>query len=336
MHPVLLHIPLPFAVYGLTELPLYSYGVMLGLSLLVGWYIVLGLCERDGMDRERMGRLYVWTAVCSVAGARLLYVFTNLDRFDNLLDIFKVNQGGLVAYGGFLGGFFTGVIYCRVHKLRLLSWADCVVPSLGTGLMFTRVGCLMFGCDFGKPTDAAWAITFPRGAPAWNEQLRQHLVTADAARSLPVHPTQLYESAIGLTLFLVVMLVRRYRQFSGQMFAVFTISYGVLRYFVETLRADEQRGEIGPLSTSQAIGIVTSVLAAGYYYFLWRRWKRDPPLRVPRRIEENRVLALDAPRGPGHFDEHVDKRLVHRRHAGHLQVRLAVRPLLDREAQQPQ
>ena len=52
-----------------------------------------------------MGRCYIWTAGAAVAGARLLYVLTNLDRFDNFLDIFKVWQGGLVAYGGFLGGF---------------------------------------------------------------------------------------------------------------------------------------------------------------------------------------------------------------------------------------
>src|SRR5689334_2065775 len=98
MRPVLISLPL--------GIPIYSYGVMLGLSLIIGWYIVLGLCERDGMDREQMGSLYVWTAVCSVASSRLLYVFTNWHQFeDNLFAIFKVWQGGLVAYGGFLGGF---------------------------------------------------------------------------------------------------------------------------------------------------------------------------------------------------------------------------------------
>ena len=269
MHPVLLRIPV-------VDLPIYSYGVMLGLSLVVGWYIVLGLCERDGMDREKMGRLYVWTAACSVAGSRLLYVLTNLDRFDSFIDVFKVNQGGLVAYGGFIGGFLCGIVYCRVHKIRLLSWADCVVPSLGTGLAITRIGCFLYGCDFGKPADVAWAVTFPKGSPAYQEQLKQHLIDATATRSLPVHPAQLYESLNGLVLFGLVMLVRRYRKFSGEMFVAFTMGYAVLRFFVETLRADEQRGEIGPLSTSQFIGIVTFLLAGGLLIALWRKWKRDP------------------------------------------------------------
>lgn len=287
MRPVLFQIPF-------LHLPIFSYGVMLGLSLVVGWYIVLALCERDGMDREEMGRLYVWTAICSVASARFLYIVTNWTHFAmNPLDVFKVWQGGLVAYGGFIGGLLTGIIYCRIHKIRLLAWADCVVPSLGTGLMFTRIGCLLFGCDFGKPSNVPWAIQFPVGSPAWKEQIADHLIKGSANQSLPVHPTQIYESLIGLTLFALTMLVRRYRKFSGQTFVAFAISYGILRYFVETLRADSQRGEVGPFSTSQFIGLVTSVLALGFLIYLWREYKRDPKaLRYWELPAEPEVVAV--------------------------------------------
>lgn len=287
MRPVLLFVPLPWyhftggSGFYFARLPIYSYGVMLGLSLIVGWYLVLGLCERDGMNREQAGRLYVWTAVCSVIAARLLYVLTNLDRFDSVLDVFRVWEGGLVAYGGFIGGFLTGVFGARRFGIRLLAWADCVVPSLGTGLFFTRMGCLLYGCDFGRPVldgslAARWALRFPRGAPAFVEQVDSGLLAPGAAASLPVHPTQIYEGLIGLFLFGLVMLVRRYRQFSGQVFCAFTMAYGVLRFLVETLRADSQRGEIGPLSTSQFLGLVTFVLAGAYLVFLYRRWRRDP------------------------------------------------------------
>src|SRR5262245_7503906 len=123
MRPILFTIPL-----GFVKLPIYSYGVMLGLSLVVGWYITLGLCERDGMERQKMGSCYVWTAVSAVVCSRLLYVITNWDRFDSFFDIFKVWQGGLVAYGGFLGGFLGSLVFCRMHGIRLLAWADCAVP----------------------------------------------------------------------------------------------------------------------------------------------------------------------------------------------------------------
>ena len=270
MRPVLFRVPF-------VNLPIFSYGVMLGLSLMIGWYIVLGLCVQDGMNREKMGRLYMLTAVGSVASARILYILTNLGFFiDNPLDVFKVWKGGLVAYGGFIGGLLTGIVWCRLNKVRLLAWADCVVPSLGTGLACTRIGCLMFGCDFGKVTTASWALRFPAGSPAWQEQLHAGLIDKTALTSLPVHPTQIYEALIGLALFGIVMLVRRFRTFSGQMFIAFTIGYGVLRYYVETLRADSERGEIGPWSTSQFIGIVTSLMAIAFFFYLRSKYQKDP------------------------------------------------------------
>jgi phosphatidylglycerol:prolipoprotein diacylglycerol transferase len=268
VRPVLFYLPF--------HLPIYSYGVMLGLSLVVGWYLTLRLCVKDGLDRETMGSCYVWTAVSAVVGSRLLYVLTNLDRFDSFFDIFKVNQGGLVAYGGFLGGFVGSLVFCRLRGIKLLAWADCAVPSLCTGLMITRIGCLFYGCDFGKPWDGPWAIHFPSGSPAFNQQRVEGLLGPGAVQSLGVHPTQLYESLNGLVLFGLVMLVRRYRRFSGQMFVAFTMGYAVLRYFVETLRADEQRGNIGPLSTSQFIGVCTFLAGAGLLAWLYARYRRDP------------------------------------------------------------
>jgi phosphatidylglycerol:prolipoprotein diacylglycerol transferase len=203
MRPILFHLP-----FGL---PIYSYGVMLGLSLVVGWYLTLGLCVKDGMPRELMGRCYVWTAVSAVVGARLLYIVTNIDRIDGFFQIFKVWEGGLVAYGGFIGGFLGSVLFCRLHGVRLLAWADCAVPSLCSGLTVTRMGCLLFGCDFGKPFTGAWAIKFPAGSPAFNQQRIEGLLPPNALESLPVHPTQLYEALNGLVLLGLVMLVRRYR-----------------------------------------------------------------------------------------------------------------------------
>ncbi len=298
MRPVLFWVPL-------VHLPIYSYGVMLGLSLTVGWYLVLWLCQQDGMDRQKMGRLYTLTAVFSLAASRILFVLTNWSQFeDNLLSIFAVWNGGLVAYGGFLGGFLTGVIYCRRHKIRLLAWADCVVPSLGSGLFFTRIGCLLFGCDFGKVMDPPrwWAVTFPgpsdmapKGSPAWAEQLAHHMISATQARSLPVHPTQIYEALVGATLFAVTMLVRRWRSFSGQMFIAFTMAYAVLRFYLETLRADEERGALGALSTSQIIGIVTFVAAGALYLVLRKRAKENPG--ALRLWENGQALVAEPVRG---------------------------------------
>jgi phosphatidylglycerol:prolipoprotein diacylglycerol transferase len=255
-------------------LPIYSYGVMLGLSLVVGWYLTLGLAERDGLPKETMANCYVVTAIAAVAGSRILYILTNLNEFtldqqthealpfgQVIAGLFAMRKGGLVAYGGFLGGLAGSYFFLRQHKLPLLPWADVAVPSLASGLMITRIGCYLFGCDFGQPLKAnAPAFlkklgTFPHwdkvkdgieGAPAWADHVRSGRIAPTATESLPVHPTQLYESLVGLGLLILLLWARKRQAFRGQIFFLFAYAYGVCRYGLEILRDDSERGSVPP------------------------------------------------------------------------------------------
>ncbi len=295
MYPILFTIPV-------IHLPIYSYGVMLGLSLIVAWYFIMHMGSKDGLPRDIMGNAFLWTAVTAILGARVLYVVTNLDEFSGgtFFDYLNIRKGGLVAYGGFLGGFLGSWVYIRRHGIRLLPWADVVTPTLATGLAITRVGCLLYGCDFGKVTDVAWAIRFPNwkvrfpelyqtmqqgagcakasfsGAPAFSAHVNQGLLDIGASQSLPVHPTQIYESLTGLFLFGLLMLVWRHRSFRGQIFLLFTIGYGAIRFFLEFYRGDSERGNVGVLSTSQFVGAFTFALAVGFYVWLWLKARRHP------------------------------------------------------------
>jgi phosphatidylglycerol:prolipoprotein diacylglycerol transferase len=299
MHPILFKIPLPHwklpAFLGGSELsafPIYAYGVMLGLSLVVGWYISLTMAKNDGLPRETMANNYVFTAICAIVGSRVLYILTNLQEFHSWKDYLAIRSGGLVAYGGFLGGFIGSLIYCKQKRVRLLAWADVAVPSLASGLLFTRIGCYMFGCDFGKPlTDKAPAWlqklgTFPEwhydhragkwldeaglraaysdpnvkpqilsGSPAWVQHTDSFPQVRELHHSMPVHPTQLYESLCGLFLLGLLFVARKQMKdreargepfFRGEMFLTFVFGYGVLRFLLEIVRDDAERGTYGP------------------------------------------------------------------------------------------
>ncbi|HET6280720.1 MAG TPA: prolipoprotein diacylglyceryl transferase [Polyangia bacterium] len=266
-----------------TPVPIYAYGVMLGTSLIVGWFLAMRFAKQDGVRTEDAGALYMWSAVWSIIGARLLYVFTNLSDFERLTEVFMVNRGGLVAYGGMIGGFLASWYGCRKRKVPLLQWADMAAPSVVLGTAITRVGCLLFGCDFGGRSDLPWAITFPgpspmspNGSPAWQHHVQDFGLPRDALQSYPVHPTQIYESLVGLFLFGVLMLLRRRRTFSGQVFLGWVLGYGSLRPLIELVRDDGQRGSVGPLSTSQFIGIVTVGLGLALLVYLIRRHRKDP------------------------------------------------------------
>jgi phosphatidylglycerol---prolipoprotein diacylglyceryl transferase len=256
-------------------LPIYSYGVMLGLSLVVGWYLTLGLAERDGLPKETMANCYVFTAVAAIIGSRILYILTNLSEFDDanhafdLSAIFALRRGGLVAYGGFIGGLLGSWGFLYRHKIRLMPWADVAVPSLASGLFITRIGCYLFGCDFGRRLSSSapgWLQkmgTFPHwstgtldggeGSPAYVRHLEEYRGSALGAElirnnhSFPVHPTQIYESLVGLSILGLLIWQRKHIKFRGQVFFLFVFAYGFCRFVIEMLRDDPERGEYGPV-----------------------------------------------------------------------------------------
>ncbi len=277
-----------------TPVPIYAYGVMLGTSLVVGWFIAMTLAKKDGIDQQEAGTIYMWTAVWSIVGSRLLYVITNISEFDSITQVVMVNRGGLVAYGGMIGGFLASVYCCRKRGIPLLRWADVAAPSVVLGTAITRVGCLLFGCDFGARSSLPWAIRFPQGSPAWSHHVHDFGLARDALWSYPVHPTQIYESLVGLFLFAMLMLIRKYRTFSGQVFLGWVLGYGILRPLIEIVRDDDQRGNVGSLSTSQFIGIASVVLGIGLFIALFRKYRRDPeslrlwqhaPVKVQTKVE---------------------------------------------------
>lgn len=291
MHPILFRIPVPnwsipgvgplHEVFVQGSIPIYSYGVMLGLSLVIGWYLTLTLAARDGLPKETMANCYVVTALAALIGSRLLYVLTNMSEFHSLGDVFAFRNGGLVAYGGFLGGYLGSWGYLKSKRIALMPWADVAVPSLASGLAVTRIGCYLFGCDFGKPlSDGAPDVlkklgTFPHweaglvdrgdGAPAWVQHLNAGLIDRTAEHSLAVHPTQLYESLVGVALLALLLWQRKHQRFRGQVFLLFAFSYGFIRFLLELVRDDAERGEFGPsLPAHVLIGACLVVFAVAY------------------------------------------------------------------------
>jgi phosphatidylglycerol:prolipoprotein diacylglycerol transferase len=298
--------------YEAPNVPIYAYGVMLGTSLVVGWYLTLPLAERDGLPKETMANCYVVTALAALAGSRVLYIVTNPDEFKSFWDLFALRNGGLVAYGGFIGGLLGSWAFLTPKKIRLLAWADDAVPSLASGLLVTRIGCYLFGCDFGKrlpdgapgwlktlgtfPHWAAGTLANGEGSPAYVRHLDLYRGTAmetDLIRmntSFPVHPTQIYESLVGLLLLVILLWQRKYTRFRGQVFFLFVFAYGFLRFVLELWRDDVERGNYGPtLDADIYIPLCLALMGLGFIFGI----SLGIPNKTARTV--SRILALVPP-----------------------------------------
>lgn len=167
----------------------------------------------------------------------------------------KFWNGGLTYYGGFIGASLAAWFLLRRDRFPFWKGADLAGLTIPIGLGFGRMGCLLAGCCFGIPTHAGLGLVFPSDSPASDWQHKHGLLASKFLASLPVHPTQVYESAasLGIALFCLFFVHPR-KRYDGQVFLAFVALYAVARFMIEFLRSDD-RGELAQLSTSQLIGL---------------------------------------------------------------------------------
>lgn len=254
MHPVL---------FNIGNLTIFSYGFMLMLGFLLANLTISELAKRKSIKNDKITDLTLWILVCSVLGARMVFIATEWEYyFQNPIEIFKLNKGGLVYYGGLLGGILGAVLYLRKEKLPILGVGDMIVTALPLGQMFGRVGCFLNGCCFGKPTLSPLRITFPLESPA--NRFFQELT--------PVHPVQMYDSMAMGVLFLIMMSFYDHKKYSGQMIIVYCIAYGLIRFSLEFLRGDVPLIYYS-LTLSQIISIGLVICGVVLWVFFTKRIK---------------------------------------------------------------
>jgi phosphatidylglycerol:prolipoprotein diacylglycerol transferase len=174
--------------------------------------------------------------------------------------------GGLVYYGGLVFATASGIWLCRRDRFPTWKAADLVGPAIATGLGFGRIGCLLAGCCFGTPHRGTLSLIFPKLSSASETQAKLGLIGSMHEASLPVHPAQVYESAasFGVAAFCLLYAHGR-KSYDGQVFLWFLGLYGLARFALEFLRADD-RGALLGLSTSQLISLAIIATALAIHF----------------------------------------------------------------------
>lgn len=242
MHPILIR-------FG--PLIIHTYGFLVAMGFLLGLGLAVRQAKKLGIPSNKIIDLGFYILLAAIIGSRLFFIFINASHYmKNPLDIFKIWEGGLVFYGGVLLAVPTAIWYVKKNGLGIWKTADIFAPSIAIGHALGRLGCFAAGCCYGKPAEPLpWSVTFTDP-----ESL--------ARIGIPLHPTQLYESAGEFINFLILITLRRYSSFNGQLFMTYLLLYSVLRFIVEFFRGDVNRGFIiYNLSISQGISILVFLIA---------------------------------------------------------------------------
>jgi phosphatidylglycerol---prolipoprotein diacylglyceryl transferase len=247
-------------LFNLGPLTVYSYGVLLAASYLLGLRLAMSRARRWGLDANRVLDLGIYIIIAALVGAKLMLLIVDFDQF-------RQSPWELLALARSGGVFYGGLIIAK-HKMPFWTTCDVFAPGIALGHVTGRLGCFAAGCCYGKPTDVPWAVVFTNPLAAAN---------VGTPLGIPLHPAQLYEAGAEL-LILVLLLAteRRGKLFAGRTFWSYMFLYAISRFIIEIYRGDP-RGALLGFSTSQFISLVLAPLSLVMLTWLARTTPETPP-----------------------------------------------------------
>ncbi len=264
-------------LFHIGGIPVHGFGLCLALGFLAAWQAAARLYRKTKRNPDDLSVLVTWTMISGIVGARVAYVLEHWTRefADNPMQIFRVDSGGLMFYGGLIGAILAGSIYLRIKRENYIEMFDIALTAVPIGQAFGRLGCFLHGCCHGKM--AEWGVCFPKGSPAWHLQVSEGKLSSAALQSLPVIPSQLLESIADFGLFLLLFLGFDWlRKRPGSSTMGYLAGYAIIRYCVELTRGDDRmRVVAGIFSISQFISVCLFTLAVCLFFYCRRKWPKE-------------------------------------------------------------
>jgi len=266
--------PLPLLPWTTEPLALRSYVVARLVAIGAAGWLTVRLGRRAGIARRDMLAVVLAGVPLAILAAHLLAVLESggYRVFDAGIAAFWRTRSAI--FGALAGGVAWAALYAAWRGLDLRRILDAGAPAMALGEGITRIGCLLAGCCYGRPTDGPLGLAFPRASAVYVAQVREGLLPPrGAAASLAVHPTQVYAALFGFGLcWILLRALRRPERRPGEVFCLFLFAYGLWRFVLFYLRGDP-----GPVV---ALGLHASQIAAlaaiATAMALERWWQRAP------------------------------------------------------------
>jgi phosphatidylglycerol---prolipoprotein diacylglyceryl transferase len=242
-------------LFDLGPFTVYTYGVLLAASYLLGLWLAVKRGKARGLDANRVLDLGIYIIIAALVGAKLLLLIVDFDQYkDNPAELLSLARSGGVFYGGLILAVAVAFYYIARHRMPMWTTTDAFAPGIALGHVTGRLGCFAAGCCWGKPTDVPWGVIFTNPLAA---------AQVGTPLGIRLHPTQLYEAGAELLILgLLLATEKRGRAFPGRTFWLYMLLYALSRYIIEIYRGDP-RGVVPflDISTSQFISLVLGPLS---------------------------------------------------------------------------
>lgn len=245
-------------LFSIGHFSIYLFGVTIAVGMLAGMLLTAKEAKRAGLSEDAVFDVVLYSIIGGIVGARLVYILVYDPAYylTNLLEILRINNGGLSIHGGILGGVLLGVWRTKKLKLDLWQIADLLAPALILGQAIGRVGCDVFGIPMSNPF-------------FWGVELNGTLV----------HPAQVYELTLDYLLFAWLWLRRYSANYKGQIFVHYLLGFSIIRSVVELFRANPEILSI--LSVSHLLSVAGIIVGLLLQQYLKKHYPLAPVKQSP-------------------------------------------------------
>jgi len=269
----------PNVAFSIGSYKVYWYAIIIVAAIILCIALAVMQSKKNNFPQTLVYDFILVTIPCGFVGARIYYVICKWSYFSqDLKRIFYVHQGGLAIYGGILGGMLGLYIMCKIRKISFTAYMDYIIVYVPLAQAIGRWGNFFNQEAFGTTTSLPWGMTSDK----ITAYLETYCPTLDATS--PVHPTFLYESICNLILFFILMWVRKKSKYAFETTSVYFVCYGVIRFFIESLRTDSLYIPGTAIRISQALSLVLAL--CGLFYIAYLHTKRIYRRKFPKRLYE--------------------------------------------------
>ena len=248
------YVPVSVRVFGFE---ITFFGILLAVGMLLGMVFVVLEAKRKKQDANLHLGMMISGLAGGFIGARFFYVLLSWSVYKtDIMKVFDTRNGGMVFYGGLLGGVLAAAIFCRIKKAAFMEMADVAVKGLLIGQIIGRWGNFFNRESFGEYTSNVLTMQLPLSNVRAGEVtpwMRENLVTIDNVSYIQATPLFLYESIWCLLLLLLLFVWNRRKLFAGEIFMRYLAGYGFGRFFIEWIRTDKMFLPGTDIAVNQAI-----------------------------------------------------------------------------------